>query len=363
MLPVLPEMGELGNMKRIIGFIGLFVLIAGLCHAQTDEVYSANVVGIFKVPVTSGQYNLLSVPMHKIASYRGVISGNATNSITDSTASWTVGEWSEGVTNKESPFASASTFYIEISGPTSSAFYGRHFYIATNSVDMLMLKAPAPSDLQASDLEGASYKIVAALRMRDVFGHNDTTNMCLKAGADPSTADTVLMWAGNGWTDTIFFKEAGPPPSRRGWVQGTNIVDNLVIDRDASLFVRRLGSEPSTNFTMTGEVSGNAQDVILDINYNMIGGMSVVDKVLDNTSLTNVLGVGADPSIAGTILAWNGTGWDTAVFYKDSGPPPSRRGWVQGTNIVGSTFKIEAGKGYFLSLHSATNWSRLSPLE
>ncbi len=339
-------------MKKIsllLGVVGSLALVTSGVSAQ--EVLSQNVVGYYNISIEPG-LNLVAFPFQKIPATRGVISANAGAVVTDQNAVWgdNFGYVEEG----------ESTFYVEI---TSGAFEGRHMYIASHTGSTLTID-DMPADIGDGELAGAGYKIVAANRIRDLFG--EPGSPLLAGGSGAGDSDAILMWTGSGWADAIYYKSAGfPIGNRNNWNRGSSLVNDLVVDRDAAVFVRRRADSDAL-LTIVGEVSPNTQQVVLSSGLNLLGGLSVINEPIGDSTLTATLAGGSGAGDSDTILAWLGNGWDTAIFYKTAGfPIGNRNHWNQGSTIVDDTFAISPIKGYFMRVRGDAPlgpWSRLSPL-
>lgn len=349
-------------MKRLIAS-GLLaaLLVAGV---QAQEVHSLNVVGFQKLDIVGGAsatYSLLSVPMTKIPVYRGTVTANTTNTITDANASWTPGQFAEGVVGQEA--TGSSTFFVEITS-SNNAFEGYHAYILTNSATMLTLKGTMGNAI-AGDLVNANYKIVPGNRVRDLFG--ETNAPTLTGGSGANDSDSIQTWTpGLGWSSSIYFKKTGAPSSLRNhWVQGSAIADNRIVDRDEGILVKRLAGGSTTNILVAGEVSANSQVIPLEPGYELIGGMSAINQPIVQTGLTNIMKGGSGANDSDTIQSWTpGVGWSSSVYFKKTGAPSSLRNhWVQGSVNVDNTFIFEAGKGYLFKMSSTQQWERYSPLQ
>ena len=161
-------------MKKILFPVVITALvIAGLVvpASASNTVYSINVVGYYKLTAESDPgsdvYTFLAAPMTKIPVYRGVITANTSNeqgvaSLTDAAASWTVGQYDEGVTNPVD--RGFDTFYVEISGPTNAPYLGRYYYISNNTANALVITG---CDWPTNNcVTNCNYKIIPANRIR-----------------------------------------------------------------------------------------------------------------------------------------------------------------------------------------------------
>ena len=338
--------------KAVVGSLITALLAAGVAVAATTNVVSVNVVGFQKLDIAGGSnttYTLLSAPMTKIPAVRGTITANGAATISDSTMSWTPGEFATNVSGKEA--FGKSTFFVEIAS-SNAPLAGRHFYIKDNDATTLTLidSLGVPDNA----LNTYSYKIVAANRVRDIFG--ETNAPTLTGGNNAGLSDNILVWnPTSGWELPIWFRTA-----TKNWIQNSIIVNDKVIDRDEGFLVKRLAGATSTNLTVAGEVSGNLQSIVLDgTAYSLVGGMSVVDVPINQSGLTNSLASGNNAGLADNVLFWTpGVGWSLPVWRRTSTGL-----WMQNGVDVSSTFIIRAGQGYLILKRGATaEWDRKSPL-
>lgn len=347
-------------MKRMILGSCVAALIAGI--AVADTVTSVNVVGYYNL--TAGgdpselTYTLLAVPMTRMPVDRGLVTANTDISVTVSGAGWTASQFAPPADWQSGNEAQEETFAIEI---TSGAFEGRYYYIADNTADTLTLAA-SDADLGtgSNPLAGAAYKIVPAIRVQDVFGVPGGT-IALQGGASAAAGDNILLWIGNNWSAPIFYKNGGLG-LKLHWLQGTTAVDDMPLDRDDGMMVKRLAGNGDATLTVAGEVSGNLQSVVIDSGYTLQNGMVAVDTAIGDSGLESVIQGGASAAAADTILAWvPETGnWSAPVFYKNAGLGGT--GWRQGTTDVSSTFILKAGQSYLFKVQTPVDWTRVSPI-
>ncbi len=340
--------------------IAICATVAMATSLLADTVTSVNVVGYYNITIAGdavdAKYSLISVPMTKLPLTRGLVSGNTALTITDGTAAWGVDDLAVGGGFSTEP--GVSTYVIEI---TSGAFEGRHFYIASNTSDTITLAAD-PGDVSDSDLVGAGYKIVSALRIRDIFG--EPPNVVLQGGSSSANADSIQFLDPSGWSSPIFYRDAGLGGVKDHWVQDGVDADNAVVDRDEGLIVYRLGGGSNVTVSVAGEVSGNVQAVPVVPGFSLVNGMSAAGEAIGDTTLTNALQAGSSTANADTIQSWTGSGWSSPVFYRDSGLGGVKFHWVQDGADVDNTFILEPGNAYIVIKQGASTqvWDRQSPL-
>jgi hypothetical protein len=335
-------------MKKLsVALVALVAMALGAYAA--DTVTSVNVVGVYDVGIAAGgasdaSYSFVSLPMTKLPVARGTVSANTATTITDSNASWGNNVFAVGGSAANEP--GNSTYYVEV---TSGTFEGRYFILSGN--DATSLTFADPGDLTAGDLNGEGYKVIPMTRIRDVFGE-PSGQVSLKSGTSANNADNVQLWAGTQWGGAIYHHTAGY------YLQaGGGIVDDAVIMRDEGMLVKRSAGESATSVTVMGEVSANDQAIVMDQGYNLIGGMSAVDEVMNNTGLESVLTAGTSANNSDTVQSWGGAAWDGAVYRHTGGY------WLQaGGGVVGDTYSIDAGSAYLFKVDGPKTWVRQSPL-
>jgi hypothetical protein len=346
--------------------IGLLSAVVG--SAVADTVTSVNVVGVFNIEVPANTRQITAIPMHKLPAVRGVITANDTTTITDTNASWNADQFAWGVAGQEA--TGSSYFYVEVTGPEDAALLGRHFYIDSNTATKLTIRNGISDPVP--DLTGASYKIVAANRVRDIFGEPGAP--ILQGGTSPAdgNADKVRFWAtvADGWDQLIYYNNDASDTVRNGhWIKGGQIADSGLIDRDESFLVTRNASTKAT-ITALGEVSANAQTIVVGAGDRaFLGGMVAVDQAIAASGLKDADGFAGGNSVASPtavkVRKWDSAadGWDSAVYYNTDASDTVRNGhWIKDGQIVDETYELKAGEGYLLSSPNTLEWERPSPL-
>jgi len=347
------------KLKVVVSALVATACVAGSGMAQSTNVNSVNVVGYFKLDIAGGSRQIMAVPMTKIPEVRGVVSANSATTITVG-ETLTAGAYNWG--------ANSNYYFFEVS-QSNSPFVGRHFYITNNTASLLTIKDGVPTDINAGDLVNCSYKIVAANRIRDIFGAPGSPVLQGGSGGD-TNADLISFWntAGSGgWDDPIYYNNTGSSSLGGHWVKGVTVVDNAPIDRDEGFLVTRRGA--ATNLTVAGEVSGNGQRVTAGVGQRIFaGGMTVVDTTFATSGLTNSPGfqggAGGDTN-ATLITMWlpaGSGGWDDPVYFNNTGSSSLGGKFVKGVTVV-NTNVIKAGTGYLITNPGGLQWLRVSPLQ
>lgn len=352
-------------------------LVAAACmagSAMAADVSSVNVVGYFKLTVAGPRRQIMALPMTKIPDIRGVITANSSTTITVG-ESLVPGRYNWGASGVDA--AGASYCFVEVT-QSNSPFVGRHFYITNNTASVLTLK-DALTDINPVDLVSCGYKIVSSYRVRDVFGAPGTPALQGGGSSSDPTADLVTLWnpaAGGGvgsWDSPVYYQVNGSVTTLNNhWVRLGASADDRAIDRDEAFLVTRRGA--TTNLTIAGEVSGNAQDVVAGVGQRMfLGGMTVVDVTLANSGLASAPGFHSGGSSSDTnatlITKWNpeaggGVGsWDSPIYYQVNGSVTTLNNhWVR-LGVNADTNTLRAGEGYLIKNPNGLQWFRISPLQ
>jgi hypothetical protein len=347
--------------------IGLLSAVVG--SAVADTVTSVNVVGVFNIEVPANTRQITAIPMHKLPAVRGVITANDTTTITDANASWNADQFAWGVAGQEA--TGSSYFYVEVTGPEDAALLGRHFYIDSNTATKLTIRNGISDPVP--DLTGASYKIVAANRVRDIFGEPGAPILQGGVGPGDSNADNIRLWDADadGWDQLVYYNNNAADTLRNGhWIKSGQLADNEFVDRDESFLVTRNADSKAT-ITALGEVSANAQTVVVAAGSRaFLGGMVAVDMPIGQSGLKDADGfaggVGPGDAAALKLRKWNAAadGWDSAVYFNSNAADTLRNGhWIKDGQVVDDTLVLSAGEGYLLTSPGTLEWTRPSPLQ
>lgn len=340
-------------MKKSVA-IAMCATVAMASSLLADTVTSVNVVGYFNLSVggdpTADVLTMVSVPMTRLPVDRGVISTNSSQTITVAGAAWDehvfqkAGDWDPSNGEEE-------TYYVEV---TSGSFEGRYFIIADNDATSLTLDAVAV-DLGDGDLLGAGFKIIPAHRVKDVFGA--ALESTFRSSDEVLTADSVRLWnvEGQVWGSEIFISE-----SRTGirWEMAGVAIGDGPIPRDAGMMIRRHQGEPIT-VSVSGEVSGNTQAIVMPAGFSLQNGMVANDVALGDSGLESIMLSSDQSSTADVIYAWDQdlSVWVGPIFIEES---------RTGTDWnVGADYELKAGKAYLFFINDANvaAWERQSPLQ
>lgn len=361
-------------MRHGKALIMLALAAASAGGALAANYAALNVAGCFKLPVPGNLRQLMALPLTKFPVYRGVISDSDATTITDTSASWTAGQYAWGVTGEEP--TGASFFFIEVT-QSNSPYVGFHFYITNNTATTLTIKDGLPTNIAASAFAACGYKIIPAYRIRDVFGEPGNPRLQGGSSITDTNADLLTFWdpttgAAWAWETPIHYHTNDVPLDLIGhWVQNNLNVDDRPIDRDEGFLLTRR-CPVATNLVITGDVSPNAQAIEAWPGKRMFsGGMTVVNVMLKDSGLTNASGFhsgyGSSDTNATVIYGWNpGTGigegaWDSPIYFNNTASSVLAGHWVRLSSIADSNY-LNTGKAYLMINPHGLDWKRPSPL-
>jgi hypothetical protein len=330
---------------RFIGIAAIFMM--AFCSCVVAQNTSGNVVGLFNLKLQPGR-TFVTFPYQKPAVATGQVASNAGDSVIAVTDAWV---WETGL---DEP--GESTFYLEI---TSGAYEGWHFYIADIDTDTITLVDKKTADVADGDLDGATFKVVPANRVRDIFG--EPGHVLLTGGTSHRNADRIIRWAGNAWDAPIYANTIDAPEEGRiagHWYRNGEIADDVVIDRDEAVSVDIRGENP-VQLRIIGDVARNAHAIVLEAGLHLIGGAACVPEELAESGLTDIVGTATISSKTDELFAWDRQEWSEPVYRSAQNGK-----WYQGASEAGD-FQIKPATGYMLLINETpvTNvWVRKSPL-
>ena len=148
----------------------------------------------------------------------------------------------------------------------------------------------------------------------------------LVAGADDSSADSILTWDGSSYSSIYYFDEFD-----NNWYNGENLEAPTTdtITAGQGFWFKHVGTE-TISTTFAGEVPTNATiSVTITTGFNFIANPYPV-AIGPNSNYFSVEGAvsGADDSEADSILTWDGSSYNN-VYYFDSFDD----NWYNGENL------------------------------
>lgn len=194
------------------------------------EVVSAP-VGFLKTTFPGSSSSSFSIPLQRNATAVGPVSVVGTNTITDASATWTVGQ-----------FATVGSPYFVKMVTGSSA--GRYFLVTSNTVNRLTVDVRG-TNLTSLVAGGNRYQVLAGRTLGSTFG---TTAVPFLSGTNYLSADTLMMWSGRSWE---YYYHNGTNWMRHGT---STVQNNVVIYPDEGIQVIRRATTPVT-ISIAGEAS------------------------------------------------------------------------------------------------------------
>jgi uncharacterized protein (TIGR02597 family) len=346
-----------------------------LTSASAQTTASTTPVGFvtlnaFGTGTSSGPYtfNGLSVAPPVVA--QGTSTAVGTNTITDTTQSWTQDEFD----------AAAGPYYVEITGPTGGAGIGTMYDItATNASTQTITLA---QNLVSGVVAGATYRIRAHWTISTVFGPSGslplqvTGGVATASGANP-LADLILVWDNTLPTpgyDTFYYKIKNGVTT--GWTEitsGTPVATpaNAILYPEQGIIIQRQGSA-NTSITLMGAAKEGQISIPVVNGYNFIGNPFPAPLTLGTCGLytgstaTGIAGGVLTPSgsntLADQVLIWDNTQNPPAYntfYYKIKNGVTT--GWTEvttGTPVaVPANYQIGVGACIIVQTNgSGFNW-------
>jgi uncharacterized protein (TIGR02597 family) len=290
-------------------------------HAQTVSTVP---VGFMTLNVaagtgTSSKLSVLSFPLRSDAEGAGRITGVTADSITDASATWTAGAFSQA----------ATPYCIRI---TSGVAVGRSFLLSTatpNTATTITLDAVDASQVDLAALgivtgatNGDTYEIVPCDTISSIFGTPVTGNV--QGGATAEAADQVrLLLPGTGWQSYYY-------NTTSGWVTvgPTPVVSaDVAIRPDGGVYYLRLGATP-LELVLIGRVPNTPwQATVANTGTTVLSNNWPVDVKLADSKIRDL------------------SGWVSAGSYQ-----------------IADTVRIYTTQdGWRDFYHNGTNWIRVGP--
>ncbi len=332
-------------MKKSTQWWVVLVVLASFPMAMGQSTYT-DPVGVFKLEVPANATESFSVPLYRLPFARGVATGLTSNTVTDSSKSWTVDQFVYASDGDD-------RYYLEWTG---GAAVGKHYEIVSNGADTLTVD-PLDDDLTAEAAVGDPYMIVPFYRIRDIFGEG--SNVKLAGGDTAAIADNVLLWNGSNY-DTIYFSTFFG--ENRWRYSGAGFADDAVIWPGEGFLVRRRQSTAVT-ITVSGSVPvGRRVTVFQGGALTLAGSEFPADVTLADSELTNAesWNGGDTAALADVVHKWNGNGFDTYYFSTFFG----ENIWREAGGGSAQDVVLGAGEGFFLlekNDSKVLDWPRTLP--
>lgn len=275
-------------------------------------------------PTTTALCVPLQDPQTGTGAITGTITSVASDTISNSGASWTPGAFA----------VTGSPCFVRIK---SGAAKGRTLLITGNTAtDLTVNNQGIDLSIAGIAVNTDTYQIIAGDTLFSLFGSSTLP------GTSDATADNVLYYNGSSW-QTFYYNSTNNRWQQKGVSLNAN---NFVLRPDSGLlFLRR--DTTSLTFSITGTVPTT------DLGYvvNNVGSTFLANGFPSDTKLS-VVGFNSLPNWAGStdgssadlVMFWNGSSWQR--FYYNT----INNRWQQvGLSLSANNFAIPAGKPVMIS--------------
>lgn len=322
------------------------LLLSALFTAGSSQAqYNSSIVGFSKLPVTGGSgtgtaalsFHALSVRPAPV--YQGTAVSQSSSSLTDSAPSWT-----------NDPYTGTHSLeVISSNGSATAPGVGTCYNIAAMvaATGVITIEGTLDERLVAP----LEFRIAKHTTLADVFGATNSSGL---AGGTATTADHVLLWAGQSFT-TCYYQTSGIGGT--GWRKlGAPSVEaaGTIIPPHAGIVIRR-GPSSTAEVVLTGAVkAGQTTAVLSSSGYHFVGNPYFAAMTLASSGLytgdpqTGLQG-SSSAGAADQVLLWAGTGYVTYYYNTDVS------GWRSTTDAatdVGAT-SIPGGAGFVILRRNA----------
>jgi uncharacterized protein (TIGR02597 family) len=284
-------------------------------------------------------------------SWQGTATTVGTNTVTDSSATWTDSQFN----------GTNGAYYLEIlsvNGSTTASGVGTNYTITATTASSKTLT------LETSLASGITAPVVYGIRpfwtIGSVFG---TSNSVGLQGGTATSADQVVLWNGTGY-DTYYYQTSGLGGT--GWRKtGAASVDasGTAIFPDECFLVKR-GQSSDVSFVLTGALKTGQTSVPIAYGMNFVGNIYGAAMTLASSGLytgSSSTGLaGGTATSADQVLLWNGTGYDT-YYYQTSGLGGT--GWRKtgAASSDASATSIASGVGFIVRRLNTASFSWVVP--
>ncbi len=237
---------------------------------------------------------VVAVPYHLPAIFRGKVSAIGANALTLGSVEWAADELTRRV------------HYIRFRSGTS---VGRYFRILSHTASTLSLENKG-ENLSAFVVSGDAVEIFPAHTLASLFG---AATVPFQTGVSESVADVVRLNTGLGWVSYFHDGVQWRTPN------DTASQNEASLRPDEAVFVLVRGTSP-VNLRVAGEVGVRSQRTGVPAQGQaLVGNRFPVPTTLAALGLQSLSGwvSGEAASVADNVLLWNGSSWD--IFYCNGG--------------------------------------------
>lgn len=286
-----------------------------------DIGFSDPTAGIYKIEIKQG-WNLISIPMQTLQRTQGKITSLGSNTVTDSTKSWT-----------------EDAYQYDILIISSGSGEGYYYRISSNTTTQLTLSSSLSSSISAGDY----FYVYKAFTLTELFG-------------DLSVGDEIYLWnASTQAFSTVIHRYSD------GWYQGgTKLTTKEItlIPNEGCFVVRNTASTATVNYV--GIVPDTMQTSNIKSGDNTPGESFPTSVTITDSGLSSVLHAGTSSYTADNVHKWNYSNqqFDLPMWYSSY---TGYTGWYQGSSSCGST-NLSPAEGFMIKNRSSeTNWQRSKP--
>lgn len=321
-------------MKKIYIIIILSIMIVLWLGTAA---YPDPMVGLYKLTIKEG-WNLVSLPLQTLQLSQGKITTLGSNTISDSSKSWTENNYQNDV--------------LLICSGSAEGYY---YQISSNTTDTLTLSV----SLSTSIAVGDRFYIYQAYTITEIFGDD---NGSLHAAAIQNDADEIYLWNRNSQSLSASIWLCNKS-GQEGWWQGeTQITDNSVtlLPNEACFVVHKTSTEVTINYL--GVVPDTKQTINIKAGETLAGQSYPLATTIGNSGLDSILQSGTSSYPADNIYFWDidEQKFKLPVWHSSAS---GYENWYQGTENVNTT-NFNPGEGFLLKNRACeNNWQREKPYD
>lgn len=335
--------------------VGAFSLISA--HGQGA---ASQPVGLIQIPINAGA-NFISAPLHRIHTYRGVVSSVDSASLTVvGDPAWTV--------NQFAPLDGFTQFIALVRGSgLTPSHAGDWWPVLANDGNSLTLDT-RDEDLPSALIAGDHIEIRHLTSLKDLFGTGATFVLNKDSNAIPgaSQEDLIRFVQGTGFSSTIFYHD-GSLIGEGYYVNGAGPLDGATVtlwpDQPIMVF-RKSGSAPVT-ITCRGQVQTTRLAHYLQPGANVIGNPFAIDSPISGCGLLEAGWLGDDNGVPSAsqedlVRPVVGTGLGAPVYYHNGSSIAA--GWYC-NGALANDYPLEPARAYMLFIQGTDSfvWTQLPP--
>src|ERR1051325_2232174 len=327
------------------------IFAAAQLQAQTNVV--SDPVGFYKVTLTAGAGKFIQAPLHKIQSYRGIVSGTSGNIVNlNGNPSFTANAFNKATI----PGGSAQFYqYILIVRNDASAtpgIEGDWWFIESNTTTNITLN---PSHGAVSTIgAGDQIEVRKLTSIADLFGYpTSILNPDSTGDQAKETADVIRFVNGTSFGAAVSFYTGGPTGYLYSGDSSGSGGSAITIGPDQTIIVFRKAGGGNTNITSLGQVHIKRLTHYLVAGGNSIGNPFPVNAPLGPSGLeqsgwqTDTTG-NQSKDETDVIRVVNGTSFGAAISLQATNVTGfTTNTWYDGSTLSGD-IPLTPGAGYIM---------------